>query len=396
MPSISKTLIAAIFAITLLSGVSAHSKGKLLVNRAEHELEAHDSLSQCSGKLHDPELLARRQAKHEAFIKDTLIGRGYLESHAAELAKRSAVTGLEARQVKCVLSPELSIGPYYVEREKIRNAIAEDQPGVPFAVDLQFFNVKNCNPIADLYVDIWHCNATGVYSGVKAENTLGKTFLRGVVKTDSDGIAHITTVFPGFYSGRAAHIHVVVHYGGQVMSDGTYQGGAISHVGQIFLPESILTEIEKTDPYNKNKNKRTLNSQDQWYTQTKSTTTGFENEINVSRLGSSLSAGLVGKLSLGVDLTKNHKICNADSNDQNCWTGPVQEIPMPSLVQTSPKVSPTTTKPTTTTTTAAPACTGAPVNLNGQCGGQYYTGSNCCTSGTKCVYVNGYYSQCRA
>jgi protocatechuate 3,4-dioxygenase beta subunit len=316
----SSAVIAA--ATVLLGVVRAHSEGQLLVDVAEHHEFARRALAepQCKGRMNDPALLARREEKHQKFVAEHLQARGYSAARASTLARRSAAS-LQPRAT-CVLSPELSIGPYFVQKEQIRNSIAENQKGIPFALDIQFFNIADCSPLKELYVDIWHCNSTGVYSGVKGMNTVGQTFYRGVVKSDADGIAHITSNMPGWYDGRALHVHVVVHYGGNVTAQNTYQGGRISHIGQLFFPEATLKELDKADIYKENKAKRMTNNQDQWYTQTKAT-----GEIALSYVGTGLKSGVIGKATVAVDLTRNNELCDADSNNQQCWTGPVKQVP---------------------------------------------------------------------
>lgn len=89
----------------------------------------------------------------------------------------------------CALVPETTIGPYYVTGEFIRSNITEGQGGVPMHIEMQFVDVNTCLPVSDLAADVWHCNSTGTYSGVEAEDTLDDTFLRGVQFSDEDGVA---------------------------------------------------------------------------------------------------------------------------------------------------------------------------------------------------------------
>lgn len=96
----------------------------------------------------------------------------------------------------CILSPEVTQGPYFVTGEKVRHDVRENQQGVDLYLDMQFIDINTCEPVNDIYVDIWHANATGVYSGVvasgngNAEDTtnLDATFLRGLWKTNEEGV----------------------------------------------------------------------------------------------------------------------------------------------------------------------------------------------------------------
>jgi protocatechuate 3,4-dioxygenase beta subunit len=137
--------------------------------------------------------------------------------------------------VTCVLAPELTEGPYYLPNERVRRDITEGKPGAPLRLRLTVVDASSCKAIKGAAVDIWHADAGGVYSGV-AGNT--GTFLRGVQKTDGSGLAVFDTIYPGWYQGRAVHIHVKVHLGGNVV-----------HTGQLFFPDALNDRVYRTAPY---------------------------------------------------------------------------------------------------------------------------------------------------
>ena len=122
----------------------------------------------------------------------------------------------------CILVPEVTEGPYYVSGEIIRSDVRETaiQQGVDLVLDVQVIDVATCEPVPDLMVDLWHANATGVYSGVIANGNNGgasninATFGRGLQPTDEDRVVDFTTFYPGHYTGRTQHIHVASHTGG--------------------------------------------------------------------------------------------------------------------------------------------------------------------------------------
>src|SRR5947208_3585985 len=101
-------------------------------------------------------------------------------------------------------------------------------------------------------LDFWHCNSTGVYSGIIANGNgdqsdatnINNTFLRGLQPTEYDGVAQFTTLFPGHYTGRAPHIHVMAHFNGTILPNSTYSGGTVSHIGQLFFDQSLISEVE--------------------------------------------------------------------------------------------------------------------------------------------------------
>lgn len=139
--------------------------------------------------------------------------------------------------VSCVLAPELTEGPFYVPDERLRRDITESRPGVALRLDLRVLNASSCKPIRNAAVDIWHCDALGVYSGAVAGNP-GTNFLRGVQRTNARGMATFRTIYPGWYPGRAVHIHVKVHVGGDVV-----------HTGQLFFPAAVSNAVYRRRPY---------------------------------------------------------------------------------------------------------------------------------------------------
>ena len=139
--------------------------------------------------------------------------------------------------VTCVLAPELTEGPYYVRGEKVRRDITEKKPGVPLLLALTVVNASSCRTIRNAAVDIWHCDARGEYSADIAGNP-GTNFLRGVQRTNANGVATFKTIYPGFYPGRAVHIHVKVHVGGDVV-----------HTGQLFFPATVTNAVYRRRPY---------------------------------------------------------------------------------------------------------------------------------------------------
>src|SRR3954454_5537069 len=152
--------------------------------------------------------------------------------------------------VSCVLTPELTEGPYYVSGEKLRRNVTEGKKGMPLLLKLSVLNVSNCRPIQNATVEIWHCDARGVYSGAVANKT-GTNFLRGAQRTNANGVATFQTIYPGWYPGRAVHIHVKVHVGGDAV-----------HTGQFFSPDGVTDGVYRRAPYSGRPNRPTRNATD--------------------------------------------------------------------------------------------------------------------------------------
>jgi protocatechuate 3,4-dioxygenase beta subunit len=236
------------------------------------------------------------------------------ESSRTGLTANSSSSELFTAEPACLLEPEVTEGPYYVAGELIRSDIRESQPGIDLYVDLQLIDVNTCSPVSELYVDFWHANASGVYSGVVARtngdsddaSNAGTTFHRGLAPTDSDGFVSFTTKFPGLYAGRATHIHILTHSDGTLLANGTYAGGRVSHVGQLFFDQSLISEVQSTGVYAENTNAVTTNEDD--YIARQSAADDFDPFVRYVRLGDDVQDGLLSWISVGVDMTNDNSV----------------------------------------------------------------------------------------
>jgi protocatechuate 3,4-dioxygenase beta subunit len=187
-----------------------------------------------------------------------------------------------ASGVSCVLTPELTEGPYYIAGEKLRRDIREGRPGARLTLRLAVVDAATCKPVQGAAVDIWHADAGGVYSGFGAGSG-NRTFMRGIQRTGADGVAVFDTVYPGWYAGRAVHIHVKVHVRGNVV-----------HTGQLFFADAFTDAVYRRTPYSKRPNRTTRNSGDSIFANG-----GSKSIVKVRRLGS----GYAGNLTMGVHAT---------------------------------------------------------------------------------------------
>lgn len=194
------------------------------------------------------------------------------------------------------LTPEQEEGPYYVALEKIRKNITLGRPGVPLKLRMTIVSSVTGKPIRNAACDIWHCDASGVYSGESVESTVGQTWLRGVQLTDANGLAAFETIYPGHYVGRATHIHVKVHIGG-TKTGTSYSGGHVSHTGQLMFDDAISSEVFALAPYSSDTDARTLDSGDRVYTEQG----GKRSLLKLTKLGSTLAQGYLGVIALSVD-----------------------------------------------------------------------------------------------
>ncbi|HLG36692.1 MAG TPA: hypothetical protein VI338_01045 [Nitrososphaera sp.] len=145
-------------------------------------------------------------------------------------------------------TPQQTEGPYFVDGMPNRSDILADtstgtvQEGMPLNVTINVYDVDDgdCVPISNAQVDLWHANSQGVYSGV--EGSTGTNFLRGYQLTDSNGTVQFSTVYPGWYEGRAIHIHAKVR---------TFEGSTetFEWTSQFYLPNSINEQVHTQPPY---------------------------------------------------------------------------------------------------------------------------------------------------
>jgi protocatechuate 3,4-dioxygenase beta subunit len=150
---------------------------------------------------------------------------------AASDAGAAAVADLDEA---CILTPQSEEGPYYLDPKLVRTDITEGKPGVPLALRLRLIEAGSCMPISGARVDIWHCDARGLYSAFREQgdghniDQTGKTFLRGTQLADTAGVAAFKSIYPGWYAGRATHIHFKVFLDERTVL-----------TGQTFFPEAL-------------------------------------------------------------------------------------------------------------------------------------------------------------
>lgn len=181
----------------------------------------------------------------------------------------------------CLLTPETTEGPYWVENRLTRRNITEGKAGLPLVIRFTVLNAKTCRPIPNADVEIWHCDALGAYSAV---NGASSRFLRGHQKANAAGKAEFLTVFPGWYRGRTPHIHMKVSVGGDAV-----------HTGQVFFNERITAAVYRQAPYKRRGQADTPHAQDGIYHQAGGSTA----ELKLTRRTGGRK-GYLGTIAVGV------------------------------------------------------------------------------------------------
>lgn len=166
--------------------------------------------------------------------------------------------------LSCIATPQQTEGPYFVDEHLHRSDIRLDpsdglmKEGLPLTLEIRVSSISKtgCNPLVGALVDIWHCDAQGVYSDVKDQSfyTIGKKFLRGYQVTDANGSVQFTTIYPGWYEGRAVHIHFKVRAGPK-------PGKTYEFTSQLYFQDSITDRVHTQQHYVK-KGQRTPRNED--------------------------------------------------------------------------------------------------------------------------------------
>ncbi len=210
---------------------------------------------------------------------------------------RNALGADATAAATCVLTPEVTEGPYWIDNKLTRRDIREGKQGLPLVLAFTVVNAKTCRPIKAADVEIWHCDASGNYSGFDSGSSgrgpgggggpqTSTRNLRGHQRSNGAGVATFLTVFPGWYPGRTPHIHMKVHVGG---------ADRVVHTGQVFFNEAIAAAVYRQAPYSSHGQPDTLHARDMIYAQAG----GSRAVVRLSRRPGG-ARGYLGRIVIGV------------------------------------------------------------------------------------------------
>jgi protocatechuate 3,4-dioxygenase beta subunit len=181
-------------------------------------------------------------------------------------ASTSGTCSLTPASVKLHGTPQQTEGPYFVDGMPNRSDIRSDtskgsvEQGITLRLVIHVYDVDNgsCIPLRGAKVDIWHANSQGIYSAVKDMGTTQENFLRGYQLTDNNGTVRFTTIYPGWYEGRAIHIHDKVR---------TFNGSekALEWTAQLYFNNSLNEQVHEQIPYSDHGPPQTTNEEDMIY-----------------------------------------------------------------------------------------------------------------------------------
>lgn len=335
MVKFTSILSGAVAASSLIGGAVAHPGEKHDMAHVKRQIDvrqlraaaAKRSLDSCQDSLEHRSLMQRSHARRSEALSALRQKRGinanskkfrrdlatlqefeainHNQTGVLDYSPNTDVSTIFAANTSCILAPEVTDGPYYVNGELIRKDVKEDQVGIDLYLEVQYVDVTNCQPVPELFVDVWNCNATGYYSGVESgQGGLNTTFLRGIQETDEDGVVAFETIFPGHYDGRAIHTHLLTKSNVTVRENQTTQDGAVTHIGQLFWPEELRSAVEATSPYSENTQAITSNDDDMWsIVQAADDYDPFPQFVYV---GDDISDGLFAWIQIGVNATADY------------------------------------------------------------------------------------------
>lgn len=214
----------------------------------------------------DDEPIGRVLTRREVLALLGVTGIAWLTrcSGPGSMARPAGAAGVSG----CVVRPEMTAGPYFVdgalERPDIRAdpATGEARAGTPLELAFLVSRIADgaCAPLVGAVVDVWQCDALGVYSDVRdaRSDTRGRKFLRGHQVTDADGAARFTTIYPGWYQGRAVHVHFKIR-------SAPAAAAGFDFTSQLFFDDALTDRVHAAEPYASRGGRRTENDRDGFF-----------------------------------------------------------------------------------------------------------------------------------
>lgn len=198
---------------------------------------------------HDDTPIGRVLTRREAL---TILGASGFALLAGNSAGQGRRAGPHPVVPSCVARPEQTEGPYFVDERLNRSDLRSDpsdgvlKPGVPLALALAISRIRgrDCIPLPGAQVDLWHCDADGIYSDVTDPDfrTVGHKFLRGYQRTDARGTVRFTTIYPGWYPGRTVHIHFKIR-------TAPSSSKTFAFTSQLYFDDALTDRVHALAPY---------------------------------------------------------------------------------------------------------------------------------------------------
>ncbi|MXX67639.1 MAG: intradiol ring-cleavage dioxygenase [Gemmatimonadales bacterium] len=212
-------------------------------------------------------ILTRREALAALGVGGGALAAGrWILGTGPEVALAAQAEGIARALPACVAKPEQTEGPFFVDAGLERSDIRSDpstgavSEGIPLTLRFNVSRISrgDCSALAGALVDLWQCDADGVYSGVEDEGAPAaarhRQFLRGHQLTDDDGVARFTTIFPGWYRERAVHVHFKVRT--------EVAGQPYEFTSQLYFDEALTDKVHAQAPYAARGQRTRMNADD--------------------------------------------------------------------------------------------------------------------------------------
>ena len=212
-------------------------------------------------------VLTRREALAALGVGGGALAAGrWILGTGPDVALAAQAEGIARTLPACVAKPEQTEGPFFVDAELERSDIRSDpstgaaSEGIPLTLRFNVSRISqgDCSALPGALVDLWQCDADGVYSGVEDEGAPAaareQQFLRGYQHTDDDGVARFTTIFPGWYRQRAVHVHFKVRT--------EVAGQPYEFTSQLYFDEALTDKVHAEAPYAARGRRTRMNADD--------------------------------------------------------------------------------------------------------------------------------------
>ncbi|KAF8671658.1 Aromatic compound dioxygenase [Rhizoctonia solani] len=326
---------------SLMERLSAHADDDEIAHPhdlARRQMEAnrrHVATAKCAREI--AEYNSARRMKRSLSIGGTKGAPTEIPGYSYEVPEKNQPTYKTIQNNTCIVAPEVAEGPYFVQNELLRNDIRESQVGVDLHLDIGVIDINTCKPLPQALVEIWSANATGFYSAfttappaigpalpastdplytnsatrsaiiagssfkMAGNKTDEMTWLRGAYPTNDNGLVEFKTIYPGYYTGRAIHIHTIVTTNWTYLTNGTVvsKSGNTRHIGQIFFDEELNDKVLATPAYQNSTQIRLENYRDAILAAQNSH--GHNAFVDPKLLGDSVEDGVLAYITIGVD-----------------------------------------------------------------------------------------------
>ncbi|KAM0335473.1 hypothetical protein ACHAQA_000521 [Verticillium albo-atrum] len=313
--------------LALATAHGAHEASELAAIE-KYGLDNALNLAHCRETLHRDGVLARAMERRAAVVESHMRRRDIASVLRTDHENNTVSWESTDREVfatrddGCVLVPESTEGPFYIEGEKLRWNLQDGQRGVLMYLDFQIIDTETCKPVEGQYVEVWHTNATGIYSGVPSFADPGNrrtTFGRGISTTNADGAVWFGSIFPGHYGGRTPHVHVMTHSPrhAEPLANRTLQSNIASHAGQVYFDQRLVDAVRRVSPYNANRQRFTSNFADAFFRQAAAVSDPVMSYFFLDRAGDgrygNVEGGLLAWKVIGINMTREREISVMDT-----------------------------------------------------------------------------------